>query len=171
MKLSKETVRIATKNDIPFIMEGIAQAKMQLRSHQSGQWQFGEPSEKTIQHDVELQQYWVLIFENVLIGGCALLFHETAYDQLHKGQWLNNDPYGVIHRFYIHPKYQQKAFGIKLLHAIETKVLSLAIHNVRIDTHERNIPMRKMLEKMHYQHVGEAWLFQAGMRFVYHKVI
>ena len=169
--MSKEIIRRATNHDIMFIMAGIQRAKQQLALHQSGQWQFGEPSEFTIHNDIAIGQYWVLAIDHHILGGCAVLSYEPAYDHLITGQWLNQDPYRVIHRFYIHPSYQKMGYSKQLLGFVESNALSDGIHNIRLDTHERNTPMRKTLEKSHYTHVGEAYLPQAGTRFVYHKVI
>jgi RimJ/RimL family protein N-acetyltransferase len=169
--MSKETIRRATLHDLPFVMVGIEEAKKQLASHQSGQWQNGEPSELTIQNDIELGQYWILILDNHILGGCALVSYEPAYAHLISGQWLNDDPYRVIHRFYIHPSWQQKGYAKQLLRLLEAMVLHDGVHNIRVDTHERNMPMRTTLESAHYKCVGETFLPQAGMRFVYHKVI
>ena len=169
--MSKETIRCATLHDLPFVIAGIEEAKKQLATHQSGQWQNGEPSEHTIQNDIELGQYWVLVMDHHILGGCAVLSCEPAYDHLVIGQWLNQDPYRVIHRFYIHPSWQQKGYAKQLLDFVESNALNNGIHNIRVDTHERNIPMRKTLERTHYHYVGEAYLPKAGMRFVYHKII
>ncbi len=171
MAMSKETIRQATLRDLPFVMNGINEAKKQLAMHQSGQWQYGEPSEKTIHQDVTSGQYWLLVMDHQIIGGCALMTHERAYEHLTTGQWLNNDPYRVIHRFFIHPDRQQKGYANMFLSLLEHMVLNQGVHNIRVDTHERNIPMRKTLERAHFVFIGEAYLPQAGIRFVYHKVI
>lgn len=171
MVLSKEIIRLATPTDLPPIMEGIKGAKKQLKKHKSGQWQNGEPSIKTIKKDIEIGQYFVLAVDGVITAGCALLFFEDAYTNLNKGAWLNEDPYGVVHRFYVHPSFQRKGYAVKLLQGIENHLLQLGIHNCRIDTHERNLPMRRTLEKLNYIEVGEASLPLAGLRLVYHKCI
>jgi GNAT superfamily N-acetyltransferase len=170
MDMSKEIIRLATPDDIPPLMEGINLAKEQLFFHQSGQWQKGEPSQKTIQHDVMLKQYFVMEVQRQVVGGMALLFKEPAYDRLIEGAWLNNLPFGVIHRFFIHPSFQKQGFATQLLRFALDYCQQQNIYNLRIDTHEKNAPMLATLHKCGFIRVGKAYLPNAGERVVYHKV-
>ena len=168
--LSKEIIRIAIPSDLPPIMEGINRCKKQLFFHGSGQWQSGEPNNETLQNDIKNRQYVVLERDGFVLGGMALLMHEPSYDQLLEGAWLNEDPYGVLHRFYIHPDYQQQGKAQQLFAWAIENLSQQGILNIRIDTHEKNVPMRKSLTKFGFFHVGKAYLPGAGERWVYHKV-
>lgn len=168
--LSKEIIRFAIPSDLPPIMEGINRCKKQLFFHESGQWKSGEPSEETILNDIENRQYIVLESEGLILGGMAVLMHEPAYDHLLEGAWLNEDPYGVLHRFYIHPDYQQKGNAQRLFAWVCEYLSQQGILNIRIDTHEKNVPMRNSLTKFGFLHVGKAYLPGAGERWVYHKM-
>jgi len=168
--MSKEIIRLATLQDIPPLMEGINFAKKQLFYHQSGQWQNGEPSENTITMDIQIGQYFVVEFHQQIVGGMALLFYEPAYDQLLEGAWLNAFPYGVIHRFFIHPSFQRKGLANLLLNHAQRICFERGIFNLRVDTHQKNMPMRALLEKCGFMNVGKAFLPGAGERVVYHKV-
>lgn len=168
--MSKEIVRLATVQDIPPLMEGIKLAKKQLFYHHSGQWQNGEPSENTITKDIHIGQYFVVEFHQQIVGGMALLFHEPAYDKLFEGAWLNAFPYGVIHRFFIHPSFQGKGLAKLLLDHAQQVCFNKGIFNLRIDTHQKNIPMKSLLIKCGFREVGKAFLPDAGERVVYHKV-
>jgi GNAT superfamily N-acetyltransferase len=97
--------------------------------------------------------------------------HEPGYDQLLTGQWLNQDPYMVIHRLFIAPSFQGRHLSKKLLDYLEQQAQRHHIRNIRIDTHALNQPMCGLLNRQQYIAVGKAWLPQAGERLVYHKVL
>jgi GNAT superfamily N-acetyltransferase len=169
MLKSKYSIRLGTTQDTPWIMEAIELCRPILAAHQSGQWQGTEPSQKTIENDILHRQFYLLTFNDRLIGGAALLPRDNAYDHLLSGAWLNQDPYIVIHRFFIHPTFHGQKLSKVFLTLIEEWVWRKGINNIRLDTHERNIPMKGLLRSMSYLQVGRVNLPQAGERMVYHK--
>jgi GNAT superfamily N-acetyltransferase len=172
MIMSKKlTIRKTTKKDSPWVVESIDACRPIMAAYDSDQWQGKEPSMKTIQKDIESKQSYLLMDEKVRLGGVTIMDHDDAYDRLIKGQWLNDESYLVLHRFFIHPDFQGKKFGKSFLMAIEALVRQQGYQNIRLDTHERNVPMRGLLSSMAYQEVGQAWLPHVGMRLVYHKVL
>ncbi len=170
MLMSKYKLTIATLKDIPWIMQAIELCRPILAAQQSDQWQGKEPSLKTIQTDIQHQQFYLLSDDRQWIGGAALLSKDDAYNHLLSGTWLNQDPYIVIHRFFVHPKFHGQKLGKVLLTHIEDLVWNQGIVNIRLDTHEKNAPMRGLLKSMSYLEVGRVNLPQAGERLVYHKV-
>jgi GNAT superfamily N-acetyltransferase len=167
----KMILKYVTSDDMPNLMRIVRQAKEIMKHHHSGQWQGSEPSEQTITHDIHQKQYYGLYVDNELVGGCALLPYEDDYHPLVSGQWLNTNPYMVIHRFVIDAEKHRQGFGLALLQSLEEVVQAHGIHNIRVDTHELNKPMHRLLIKAGYIQCGQALLKQAGLRVVYHKMI
>ena len=170
MLKSKLTLEIATIENLNWIMQAIDLCRPVLAMHQSGQWQGKEPSKETIEIDIKNKQFYLLFEDHQCLGGAALLNKDNAYDHLLSGSWLNQEPYVVVHRFFIHPTFHGNHLGRELLKSIELHVWHQGVRNIRLDTHERNIPMRKLLTSQSYQEVGRVNLPQAGERLVYHKV-
>jgi RimJ/RimL family protein N-acetyltransferase len=169
--MSKIFLKKATQKELGWIVDAIDRCRPVMASHQSGQWQGNEPSKTTILQDILNGTYYLLSIDEVTVGGCASLNNEPAYNHLISGSWLNQNPYRVLHRFFIDPSHHQKGYGAMLLRATEQWVLAQGIHNIRLDTHARNEPMKKLLLKAGYPCCGEVNLPQAGLRLVYHKVI
>ena len=169
--MSKHNLHLANTLDLDWICEQINACRLILATHQSDQWQGREPSFETLQADVNFQQYYLYAVDQLRVGGAAILPLEPAYDHLTSGKWLNDDPYWVIHRLFIRPDLHAKGHGLELLNAIEALAFTRGINNLRIDTHQRNMPMRKLLIKAGYHCIGEVNLPHAGARLVYHKVI
>jgi GNAT superfamily N-acetyltransferase len=169
--MSKYLLTLATPIYSDWIIRQIDGCRKQMATHGSGQWQGKEPSLETIEDDILHQRYYLLFVNNQPCGGASLMSHEPAYDHLQEGQWLNQDPYIVIHRFFIAPSFQGQQLSKILLNQIEQQVKKQLIHNIRLDTHAFNLPMRGLLSRQQYLEVGRAWLPQAGERLVYHKVL
>jgi GNAT superfamily N-acetyltransferase len=168
---SKYLLSLATPSYRDWIVLQIDGCRKQMATHGSGQWQGKEPSLKTIENDIFHQRFYLLFENNQPCGGASLMSHEPGYDDLLEGRWLNQDPYRVIHRFFIAPSFQGQQLSKILLNQIEQRVKKQQINNIRIDTHALNLPMRGLLTRQQYLEVGKAWLPQAGERLVYHKVL
>jgi GNAT superfamily N-acetyltransferase len=171
MAKSKYILTLATLPHRDWILHQIDGCRQQMAAHGSGQWQGKEPSLATIEEDIFNHRYYVLFEDHQPCGGAALMNHEPGYDQLLEGKWLNQDPYMVIHRFFIAPSFQGRHLSKILLNHLEQQVQRHHIRNVRIDTHALNQPMCGLLNRQQYIAVGKAWLPQAGERLVYHKVL
>ncbi len=163
--------KIHNHKDLSLIEKMYEQAKILLSFHQSGQWQQHEPSLQTIKEDIRLGQCFGLFQEDRLVGTSALLRYDASYEVLTLGNWLNDEPYIVIHRFVIDASLHRLGLGSQFLQAIEAFALQEGVYNIRVDTHRLNIPMMKLLEKNQYVECGEVFIKGAGPRVVYHKVM
>jgi hypothetical protein len=115
--------------------------------------------------DIELGGSHVMLNKlGSIVGTFAFLpSPEVTYHVIHNGQWLNDEPYHVIHRIASTPE----SHGIldALLDYCESQV-----YNIRIDTHEANIIMRKGLEKRGYLYCGIIHLLNGDDRLAYQKI-
>ena len=114
--------------------------------------------------DIELGGSHVMLDERgEVVGTFALLpSPEVTYNVIYDGQWLDDEPYYVIHRI----ASTSGSHGIldALLDYCESQV-----RNIRIDTHEANIIMRKGLEKHGYQYCGIIHLLDGNERLAFQK--
>ena len=81
-----------------------------------------------------------------------------------EGAWLNDAPYGVIHRIAVDGSGRGVAaecFAFAAQHC----------ENLRIDTHEKNIPMQRCLAKNGFIRCGTIYLEDGDPRIAYQKVI
>ena len=116
--------------------------------------------------DIELGGSHVMLNEEgTIVGTFALLpSPEVTYNVIYDGQWLDDEPYFVIHRIASTP--DSRGILDALLDYCESKV-----GNIRIDTHEANIIMRKGLEKHVYQYCGIIHLLNGDERLAFQKII
>lgn len=162
---------LATLSDLNEILAVIQDARAFLQLQNSGQWQDGTPSEQTIKSDIEAKQFYVAKFEHHVIGVLALLNHEVAYDHLLTGSWDYQTPYKVIHRFAVLRPYTKQGVASYMLDACETLAKQDHIHLIRVDTHEKNIPMTKLLLKKGYLIKGTTLIEGTKLRIVFEKYL
>ena len=89
--------------------------------------------------------------------------HEPAYDTI-DGQWLNHEPYAVIHR--CATLHNQKGIGQFFMDWCFEKC-----SNIRVDTHKDNLPMIKFLEKNNFTHCGIVHYEGVGERLAYQRLL
>ena len=91
------------------------------------------------------------------------LEEDPTYLVIDDGSWLNDEPYGVIHRIAV----AQPGQGL----IAQIFDWSLAqCPNLRIDTHVDNAPMRRALEKYGFAYCGIIRIFNGDERIAFHKV-
>ena len=161
------TIRKSTLADLPTILNLRDQARDIMRSYGNVyQWPDGYPRDDMFRKDIELGGSHVMFDEEgVIVGTFALLpSPEVTYNVIYDGQWLDDEPYHVIHRIASTPG----SHGVldALLDYCETQV-----NNIRIDTHEANVIMRKGLEKHGYRYCGIIHLLNGDERLAFQKKI
>lgn len=169
--MNKVQFSLATLKELPEILEVIKDARAFLKLQNSGQWQDGTPSEQTIKRDIEAKQFYVAKLDNQVIGVLALLNHEVAYDHLLTGSWDHQTPYKVIHRFAVLRPYTKQGVASYMLDACENLAKQDNIHLIRVDTHEKNIPMTKLLLKKGYLIKGTTLIEGTKLRTVFEKYL
>lgn len=161
------TIRKSTLVDLPTILNLRDQAREIMRSYGNVyQWPDGYPRDDMFLKDIELGGSHVMLDEKgTIVGTFALLpSPEVTYNVIYDGLWLNDEPYHVIHRIASTPD----SHGI--LDALLDYCENLA-SNIRIDTHEANVIMRKGLERHGYQYCGIIYLLDGNARLAFQKVI
>ncbi len=159
------TIRKSTLADLPTILNLRDQAREIMRSYgNTFQWPDGYPRDDMFRNDIEQGGSHVMMDDQgEIVGTFALLpSPEVTYNLIYDGQWLDDEPYYVIHRIASTPE----SHGIldALLDYCERQV-----SNIRIDTHEANIIMRKGLEKRGYQYCGVIYLLDGNERLAFQK--
>ena len=96
-------------------------------------------------------------------GVFALIFGEDPTYRMIEGNWLDDSPYGTIHRV-------ASAEGA---HGIFAAALAFALEkskHLRIDTHRDNLPMQHLILKHGFQYCGVIYVADGSPRFAYERV-
>ncbi len=159
--------------DVARIMQIINKAKASLKQAGIDQWQQGYPNEKVIETDIAFSESYVALLEGVIVGTVAITFgEEEHYDEIREGNWKNESgPYAVIHRIAVDPDYKGNGIAGFLISQAEM-IGSGKIHSIRIDTHEVNIPMQRVIEKLGFHLCGKVNLPGCGSeRLTFEKIV
>ena len=158
-------IRKTVATDIFRIAEIYENAKRFMRENGNpNQWNSGTPNVQTAKEDMERGVGYVVEENNQIIATFMFsLEGEPTYAKIYDGAWLNDAPYGVIHRIAV----AEQGKGI-IGFCIEECFSKCK--NLRIDTHRDNLPMQRALQKRGFQYCGIIYLENGDERLAYQKV-
>ena len=158
------TVRKARVGDLERLMKIYDGARTFMRENGNpDQWGNSYPSKELIASDILEGCCYVCEMQGEPIG--VFYFKEgedPTYANIYEGEWINQEPYAVIHRI-----------------AVATHcrgVASFCFHycfslcpNIKIDTHRNNLPMQRSLAKNGFTRCGIIYLEDGSERIAYQK--
>lgn len=164
--------RKAVKADIDNIMSIIKQAQAYFKVQGIDQWQNNYPNDETISKDIANEYGYVLVIDGKIVGTTAVSFDgEKTYDRIYNGQWLSDRSYAVIHRMAVDEDFKGQGLSSLMVKKIEALSLENKIHSIKVDTHEKNLPMQRTLQKNGFQYCGIIYLEDKSKRIAFEKLI
>lgn len=157
-------IRRAKEEDLDIIMELYQKARQFMAGHGNpNQWPSSYPSREMVQQDIRDG----CMFAYEVRGRIAAVFYyrvgqEPDYRVIRKGQWLNEEAYGVVHR--ITSDGSVKGAGSFCLHWAWRQC-----GNLKIDTHRDNTVMQNLLKKNGFQYCGIIHIGNGEERLAYQK--
>ena len=155
----------ATLSQLPQIMSIYAQARtFMAQTGNPDQWGTSYPSEDMVRRDILNGKCYVNLDGDSIRAVFYFAVEEDPTYGYIEGAWLNDAPYGVIHRIAVGESGKGVAaacFGFAAKHC----------RNIRIDTHEKNLPMQRCLAKNGFTRCGIIYLEDGDLRIAYQKVI
>ena len=158
-------IRKTETNELNTVMRIYRDAReFMLATGNTTQWFYGEPSEEIIRDDIEKGDSYV-VTENGRILAVFMYRKgiDPTYIEIEVGKWLNDEPYGVIHRIAV----AERGRGVA---AFVFDIVFGWCGNLRIDTHENNKPMQRALEKSGFKYCGIIHIASGAPRLAYHKI-
>lgn len=154
----------ANLSQLPEIMAiyGKARAFM-AQNGNPDQWGNVYPPEEMIRQDILNEKCYVNLKDGIIRAVFYFAVEaDPTYDYI-EGAWLNDAPYGVIHRVAVGENGRGTAAEC-FAYACER------CENLRIDTHEKNIPMQKCLVKNGFVPCGTIYWENGDPGIAYQKV-
>jgi len=158
------TIRKSTIHDIDEIMDCISFARKLMReSGNNVQWTKGYPSKELMLENIEKGFNYLIINENEVVATFDFIIDDDPnYLLIENGNWLNDEKYAVIHRLASNGKAKGVAqFCFEWCFS--------RFPNIRIDTHETNLAMQNVLEKLGYKKCGIIYVSDETPRWAYQK--
>lgn len=159
-------IRLAELREKDEILSIYDSARVFMReSGNPNQWAGKYPDEDTVLRDIENEKLYVCTENNDIL---AVFFYTVGIDptylKIYDGKWVNDKPYGVIHRIAVSNKARGKGVAKVCFDFAYDKC-----GNVRIDTHRDNIPMQRALEKNGFTRCGIIYLANGDERIAYQR--
>ena len=162
-------IRKSTEQDLGRIMEIYAFARQFMAAHGNpDQWgPTNWPPEALIRKDIADGNSYVCVNEPGYIIGTFFFVRgsdiEPTYRKITDGAWLDDSPYGVVHR--IASDGSEKGIGTFCINwAYEQS------GHLRIDTHGDNIVMQNLVRKLGFVHCGTIYVEEdSAPRLAYEK--
>ncbi len=156
-------IRLAKYEDIETIMEIYAYARgIMQQTKNPTQWKDNYPSKQLIESDIENQYCYVGVDDakKLRFVFAFICDVDPTYGYIEEGQWLNDEPYGTIHR--IASDGQVKGvFNQCVEFCREQK------DNIRIDTHADNKIMQHQIQKNGFVKCGIIYVEDKSPRLAY----
>ena len=157
------TVRQATIEDLDEIMRIYDAARQTMRANgNTSQWINGYPQRELIEDDTARGACYVIEGDDETPHAVFMFAVEDdpTYAVIQDGEWLDNEPYGVVHRIGSDGTVSG-VLSCAVDHCLKT------IGNLRIDTHADNSIMRHVLEKKGFVHCGTIFCHDGTPRVAY----
>jgi len=161
-------IQFAKINNMDEIMAIISQAKVELKKQHIDQWQNNYPNEKTILDDINKHRGFIMVEESEIVAYFVIdLMGELSYNEIYDGEWLNNQNYGTIHRICIKNEFKRKGYASDIIDFCKNYSVNHQIFNLRIDTHEENKSMIKLIKKNKFKYCGVVYIRHTEKRLAF----
>jgi ribosomal protein S18 acetylase RimI-like enzyme len=157
-------IRPAMPNDIPGIMQLIAEVVPVMNAAGNFQWDSTYPNAAVFEKDIALNQLWVADADGDIAGVSAITTdQEPEYAQV---GWDLNETAIVTHRLAVSTRYRGQGVAAKLMQQAEDEAIRRGIKTLRIDTNTSNQATQQLFPKLGYEYAGEIGLgFRPNLRF------
>lgn len=157
-------IRKATFNDLNVLLKMYENARIFMSHHGNPtQWGNTYPPISILEQDINDNCSYVCEDEGKIIATFYFrIGNDDSYAKIYEGQWLNDTPYGVVHR--ITSDGSRKG--------IASFCINWALSqcgNLKIDTHRDNQIMQHLLNKNGFAYCGVIYLEDGTDRLAYQK--
>lgn len=157
-------IRKTTLKDLERVLDIYAGARLRMLEMGNPQWEFSHPTEEMVREDISRGVGYVLEENGEVVGAFVFIVGEDpTYGYIENGAWLNDEPYGTLHRV----ASDGKTHGVM---AATLAFCERQMANVRVDTHEKNLPMQHILDRAGYTRCGRIYVDDGTPRIAYQKV-
>lgn len=161
-------IRKASSADLEAILALYAQARSFMAEQgNAGQWGHSYPSQEILEQDIERGELYVNCIDEDGSIACVFMFTmrpEPTYKVIREGEWMNDAPYGTIHRV------AASGRGKGAASACIQWCWEQSGGSLRGDTHEKNVIMQHVFEKNGFQRCGMITVADGSPRIAYQKI-
>lgn len=158
-------IRKATTADIDAIMACYDSARAYMRaSGNASQWTNGYPSRELVAEDISQGAAYVGLDDNgeIVMAFAFFIGADPTYAVIEGGRWLNDLPYGTIHRL------ASNGSQHGMLRQCVDFCMSMT-GNIRLDTHADNSTMLHAVGRLGFSRCGTIYCADGTPRIAFQK--
>ena len=174
LKVEIMNIRKTASCDADALLALFDEARKTIAALGINQWQNGYPNREVVDEDISKCRSYIVEHDGMTAGSFALIEDgEPTYDKIYNGEWLTGDTdcYIAIHRVAVAVCMRGKGTAAEIIEYAKEFAREKGRKSVRIDTHEGNVVMRRMLEKNGFTYCGEIYLENGDPRVAYELII
>lgn len=160
-------IRRTEPADLEQVLALYEEARQFMRDHGNpDQWGNSHPPVEQVKEDIQAGKSYLCVEDGEVLGVFYFANEvEPDYAEIYEGAWLDDAPYGVMHRVAC-PTGQKGVASFCVAWCVEQ-----SRGNLRIDTHRDNFPMQGMLRKNGFVRCGLIHIWNGEERIAYQKKI
>lgn len=140
-------IRLAKIDDFNSILDVYKIARTLMKeTGNPNQWGDNRPTEEAVLEDIKSSKMYVIEENTEILGLFSLQDFDYDYVNI-DGKWLNDEKYIVIHK--VASSGNKKGIFSEIINYVSSKT-----KNIRIDTHEDNKVMQKLLVDNGFTYCG-----------------
>lgn len=164
---TKIEIRKTTTKDIKNIIRIFDSARNYMRLNNNfTQWADNYPGERDIVNDILNGNSYVGCNKDgkIVMTFAFIKGEDPTYKNIYDGNWLNDNPYGTIHRI-------ASNGNIPGILRMACDFCFKEVENIRIDTHEDNFPMLRALDNLGFIRCGTIICRDGSPRIAFQKSV
>ncbi|MGI6004618.1 MAG: GNAT family N-acetyltransferase, partial [Christensenellales bacterium] len=132
------------------------------------QWDEVYPARPDIQSDIAAGEMFVLLCDGEI--ACAFTLNRDCDEQYHGAPWRYGEPFYVLHRLCVDPRYQNRGIAARALACSERYARENGAGSMRLDAFSLNPHALRLYENNGYRYVGDVH-FRKGLFYLYEKAL
>ena len=155
-------IRQTAPEDLSRLKEIFAIArKFMSETGNPGQWDENYPGDQLLREDMDSGDSYVIQKGNTTVATFVLRGGiDSTYNVIYDGQWLNEEPYAVIHRV-------ASSGEVKGIIRVVLDFARQQYRNIRVDTHADNKVMQHLMQKEGFRYCGVIHCWNGTERLAY----
>lgn len=145
--------RLAKMEDLDKICAMVSRSVSNMHAHQIDQWDEVYPNRDVFEEDIQKSQLYVgSIADEIVV---IYVLNQECDEDYQKADWKYcTEPFYVIHRLCIDPKWQKQGIGKYTMQCIEEEVKKRGVFLIHMDTFTENPFALRLYENAGYQKTG-----------------
>lgn len=159
-------IKLATHYDLDRVKEIAEACAKKMIENKIFQWNDKYPSREIFKEDIKNKSLYVSKINKEIVG--CIMFSSFKDDVYESVNWITQDGYNLyVHRLAVHPIFQNKGIGRKMMDFAESFAKSNNYISIRLDTFSQNSRNNKFYKSRGYSRLDDVY-FPKQSEFPFH---